>query len=124
MKKMASLHTGSNNELIYIHTDKVSISIKGKASHPMFGNGSYKDKEAELKILCNEAYSVDLRGGAESASSFTINSAGKHFGSYIIAPVFYEQQNYELIIEARENCQVEFWHENYNIRSKITRVGR
>ena len=32
---MDSLHTGSD-ELVYIQTEKVSVTIKGQAAHPSF----------------------------------------------------------------------------------------
>ena len=38
--------------------------------------------------------------------------------------MFYEQQRYELIIEAVGDHSIAFWHDNMNIRNKVTRVGR
>ena len=35
-----------------------------------------------------------------------------------------KMQRYELVIEPTEGHAVTFWHENYNVRNKITRVGR
>ena len=44
--------------------------------------------------------------------------------SFETMPIFYEQQNYELIIESWDNYIPEFFHDNINIRNKVTSVGR
>ena len=46
---MASLPTGSD-ELIYIHTDKVNLTIKGSAAHPSFQGVELQDDASELKM--------------------------------------------------------------------------
>ena len=35
-------------------------------------------------------------------------------------PIFYEQQNYEIIIENNSADVIEFWHENLGLRNKIS----
>ena len=51
---MASLHTGSD-ELVYIQTDKVSVTIKGPASHPHNQGAEHLEKESFLKVFCDES---------------------------------------------------------------------
>lgn len=49
----------------------------------------------------------------------------KHaLGEYRLRPLFFEQQNYEIIIEPEEGHAVEFWHDNYNVRKNVTPVGK
>ena len=54
---MASLHTGSD-ELVYIQTDKVSVTIKGPASHPHNQGAEHNEKESFLKVLMGIMESV------------------------------------------------------------------
>lgn len=118
---MASLHTGSD-ELVYIQTDKVSVTIKGQASHPNTQGAEYSEKESFLKVFCDEVYEINLKGDAEPVSEQVIGNAC--LGEYRTVPIFYEQQRYEIVIESLCDYAVEFWHENYNIRNKVTAVGR
>ena len=49
---MASLHTGSD-ELLYIQTEKISVTIKGQASHPNTQGVEYSKKDSLLKVFCD-----------------------------------------------------------------------
>lgn len=55
---------------------------------------------------------------------FVIHKEHYHAYEFQLIPLFFEQQRYEIIIEPEENHTVEFWHENYNIRNKVTPTGR
>ena len=118
---MASLPTGSD-ELIYIHTDKVNLTIKGSAAHPSFQGVELQDDASELKIFCNDEFELSLKGGAKAESQMVVG--GVYSGVYSVLPLFYEQQRYEIVIEANENHLIAFWHDNINIRNKVTQVGR
>ena len=119
---MDSRLTGSN-EIIYIQTDKVSISIKGQASHPYMQGVVVKEKQATLKLLCHGEYDeIALTGENEVKTSFA--KGGYIYREYETIPMFYEQQRYEIVIESIYGSEVEFWHDNYHIRNKVTSVGR
>lgn len=118
---MASLRTGSD-ELVYIQTDKVSVTIKGQAAHPNNQGTEYTKKESFLKVFCDEPCEINLKGDAELVSRQVIGSAC--LGEYRTVPLFYEQQRYEIVIESYGSSPVEFWHDNYNVRNKVTAVGR
>lgn len=112
----------TSTELIYLQTDFVAMTIKGPASHPSFAGIEFKVKDSSLSVACDDPFEISLAGNAESIS---FQSMGKStFGTYILQPIFFEQQRYEIIIEPEENHRVEFWHDNYNVRKNITPVGR
>ena len=117
---MASLRTGSN-ELVYIQTDKVSVTIKGQASHPNAQGAEYTEKDSIFKVFCDDRYEIALKGEFEPVAERVIGNAC--LGEYRTIPIFYEQQRYEIIIESLGN-EIEFWHDNYNIRNKVSAVGR
>ena len=114
-------HTGSD-ELVEIRTQYLALTIKGSGSHPRFPEGHVQEKEAELKVTCDDDFDIWLSGDAETVfSQYLRNSFA---GKYRLQPVFYEQQRYELVIEPMDGHTVSFWHENYNVRKRITPVGR
>ena len=117
---MASLLSGSR-ELVYIKTDKVSVTIKGKPSHPYFQNSECNKVCSELKILSQDPFSLCIRENEEVFSHQIV--ANRFACSSKTIPLFYEQQRYEIIIESEtEDCT--FWHENLNVRKQVSRVGR
>ena len=118
---MASLPTGSD-ELVYLHTEELSVTIKGPATHPEFQGVEYQEGDSHLKVVCSESFECQLR--EMEATGAVINGTGSCVGEYVIAPMFYEQQRYEIIIEAADGHKAEFWHDNLNIRNKVTRASR
>ncbi len=118
---MDLLHTGSD-ELVYIQTDKVNLTIKGPAAHPNFQGVEYKDGDSVFEISCSEEYELSLKGCADAGVKMVAGNV--YSGVYTVSPLFYEQQRYEIVIEANGDHEIAFWHDNYNIRNKVSRVGR
>ena len=121
MKKMDSLHTGSN-ELVYIQTDKVSVTIKKDVVHSSTQGVVYENSDSTIKVFCSDYYDLSLNGYAETGI-VTVNN-DIHSGVYVIRPLFFEQQQYELVIEQEQGYKVSFWHDNLNVRNKVTPTGR
>ena len=118
---MDSLHTGSD-ELVYIQTDKVNVTIKGPAAHPNNQGVEYQEGDSAFKVYCCEMYDISLKGCANTGAM--ASSGGIWSGIYTVLPMFFEQQRYEIIIEATDKHSIGFWHDNLNIRNKVTQVGR
>lgn len=118
---MDSQLTGSN-ELLYVQTEKVSVTIKGKATHPNFQGIEYKNGDSSIKVHCVDDFQMTLRDG--DVSRFSSRNGGISTGIYSIYPMFYEQQQYEIVIEAVDGHKVAFWHDNLNVRNKVTRASR
>ena len=95
--------TGAN-ELIYIKTPKVSVTIKGKASHPNFDGIEYKSGDSSLKIHCLDDFDLVLKEG--DVPKFSMQNGEIFTGVYSITPMFFEQQNYEVIIEGEDGHQL------------------
>lgn len=118
---MALPRTGSD-ELVYIHTNKVSVTIKGQASHPDFQGVEFQKKESSLKVICDDDFDISLKG-VEATDPKRVTRFSRAC-EYNTIPLFYEQQRYELIIEAENGYSAAFLHDNYNIQNKISQVGR
>ncbi len=119
---MASLPTGSD-ELVYIETEKIRLTVKGSAAHPDNPGAEYTDKDSTLKVYCDESFDIDLKGESALVSEYTLGHTC--YGEYTTIPIFFEQQNYEIIIESLdESDSVSFWHDNFNVRKQVEPVGR
>lgn len=118
---MDSQLTGSN-ELLYVQTEKVSVTIKGKATHPNFQGIEHKNGDSSIKVHCVDDFQMTLRDG--DVPRFSSRNGGISTGIYSIYPMFYEQQQYEIVIEAVDGHKVAFWHDNLNVRNKVTRASR
>lgn len=103
-------------ELVYIQTNCLAVTVKGAASLP-----SFSEKEARFAVCCDEPFELQLAGEAEELSLRTL--AHSVTGQYRLRPIFFEQQQYEIVIEPTEGHTVEFWHENYNVRKSVSPVG-
>lgn len=111
-------HTGfDKQELIYIETDKISLTIRG--------NLKYNNENTFSQFKIYREF-----GCFSSINEFKIKIKGIKMESnksleviYKIAPLFYEHQDYEIVIEKKGDFKLEFWHENINIRNKINPIG-
>ena len=118
---MDSQHIGSN-QLLWVRTEKVDVTIKGKATHPNFQGIVYKQGDSSLRIHCSDEFEVELFEG--DVPQFSMVNGGIHSGEYSIIPMFYEQQQYEILIEGKDGHKIAFWHDNINVRNKVTRASR
>ena len=117
---MASPHIGCNEqELLYIDTPKLNMIVKGKPCHPKFESIGLKEHCSKISVLCCDEYKIDFPNNEEDGdkllSQITVLKT---------IPLFFEYQNYELIIEKKEEADIVFWHDNKLIREKIGEVGK
>ncbi|MDU5105785.1 DUF2357 domain-containing protein [Clostridium sp.] len=86
-----------NREIIFIESDNVCFILKSNSDVNNYNN------DAEVKI--------DSYGNSINAQ-FNKNAHLK------------EYSNYEVIVESKSGADVEFYHENINIRNKVTQTRR
>lgn len=99
---MASQHTGNKaEELVVIETDKILFIIKGR-------------RKLDDEKLIEEGYE-----GVTYKCFY-----GEVIGEVSSKAYFYEYENYEIIIENKASYNIEFYHENKNIRDGVGYVGR
>ena len=115
-------HRIGSDKLIDFQTDCLSVTIKGDPYHSQFSGLNEGDKPSSLKVVCDDKYDIQLAG--DPGTVFSTCIGGVYAGEYHTEPLFSEQQQYEIVIEPAEGHTVSFWHENYNIRSKVTPVGK
>lgn len=115
------LHSIGSDELVYIQTDKVIVTIKGN-KRPVVPKTNSKDDKSQLKVFCDDEFSIDIIG--EQPQIAVIANGNVQSGIYTVIPMFYEQQRYELVIEGLGEHKVAFWHDNINIRERVTPTSR
>ena len=111
-----------SGELFSVQTNQLAVTVKGSASHPTLPGVSFDEKEASLQIICDDEYKVSLSGDAELITAQRLTRM--YLENYRLKPLFFEQQGYEIIIEAELGHKIEFWHDNYNIRKRVAPVGK
>ncbi len=114
--------TGSEDELLFLQSESLTITLKGPSSHPDYPGVHYDQKSATIRVKSPEDFSISLPGNAGTVDS--ICAEKNYFGSFQARPLFFEQQTYELFVEPASGHTVTFWHENYSIRNQTSPVGR
>jgi len=116
---MDLLLTGSNN-VLEVLTESVNIVIKSKNLHPNLTNKSLLDQKSVVKVTGLGIKGVKIFGIEKIAED------GLESGALVYElntfPLFFEQTDYEIIIQSTNGQAVSLWHENYAIRDKITPV--
>lgn len=109
------LHPTGSVKLLEVKTDFVTFIIKGKrrtytrldeksSSSLVIGGTNIRD------ILVNEqAMNIDNEDG------FAIRQLQ-------VSPMFFEQTDYEIIVQSICGNKVSFWHENYMVRERINAI--
>ncbi|MGH4120877.1 DUF2357 domain-containing protein [Clostridium sp.] len=94
---MDSQPSGNDSELLFIETDEVYFSIKGNE-----GAAEYSESKS-LTIIVEGIELID---------------------DIYNCLYFKEYTNYEIVIQRKNKTEIEFYHENPNIRNKVTPTGR
>ena len=115
---MASLPTGSN-KILEVHTESVSVVIKSKKSQVFIDPDAIMSQDSTVDITAInlrrvKIYPCDIDADYESSSQSCVQLA--------VAPLFFEQTDYEIVIQSKDGKAVTFWHENPRIREKIDLV--
>lgn len=110
---MGSHPTGSE-ELVYIRTPRVSVTVKGRALYPRAAVLGTEEKAACFGVSCREK-PEEIR--------FLGEKKNPELERMAVKPVFYEQTPYELVVENLGKGEISFHHVNPAIRGSITPVG-
>lgn len=112
----------STRELFSIQTDCVSVTVKGPAFHPTLPGIEYSEMESSLTVRCDGEF--DFSTEKEFSVDTERKTVSSCFARYQICPMFFEQQNYEIVIEPLEGHDAGFAHENPNIRNAVSVTGK
>lgn len=114
MKKMDLHHIGFD-ELFYIETDKLSLTVKGNSSYPSAPGVVCTEEISEFRLECLDSVKYFQIMGTSMDETKIL---------YKISPIFFEQRQYELVIESFGDNKIEFWHVNKSIRDKVSPISK
>ncbi len=121
-------HSGSlkeSVELLRIETDLFDLYIQGKPFHPtvealhLHRTSDDEWVSATLEIVPSPKVTLN------SVQVFSpIRRKLIPFGEENIFPLFYENQNYELVLQKKSECELSFYHEQVHLRKAIKPLGK
>ena len=115
---MASLPTGSN-KILEVHTESVSIVIKSKKSQVFIDPDTIMSQDSTVDITAVNLRRVKVESCGIDAD---YESSSQSCVQLAVVPLFFEQTDYEIVIQSKDGKAVTFWHENPRIREKIDLV--
>ncbi len=120
---MALLPTGSNKILEVCAAD-IHVVIKSKNLHPNLTNESILKQSSNIRVGGLNVSSVKIFGEeklADDSDGFAASFYSQS-NSFTTPPMFFEQTDYEIIVESLDKKSVSVWHENYTVRDRISSV--
>ena len=75
-----------SDQLVYLQTALLTLTIKGPASHPALPGAAFRQKESTLRVSCDDPFEISLAGDAEILSVQHLGRAC--FGSYLLRPLY------------------------------------
>ncbi|MUG46978.1 restriction endonuclease-like protein [Paenibacillus woosongensis] len=127
---MDSLHTGYRNgtvELLRIETNLFNLYIQGKPFHPTVeALQLHRDEEGALvNAHCRiDKYSSNLEISSISVFSPEENGLQEWEEGQACAPLFFETQAYEIVVEKKQDVAIQFYHENRYLREAVKPLGK
>ena len=115
---MASLPTGSN-KILEVHTESVSIVVKSKKSQVFIDPDVIMSQDSTIDITAVNLRRVKVESCGIDAD---YESSSQSCVQLAVVPLFFEQTDYEIVIQSKDGKAVTFWHENPRIREKIDLV--
>ncbi|GAB6137959.1 DUF2357 domain-containing protein [Halanaerobaculum tunisiense] len=110
-------YQGKDQELIDIKTDKFTLTIKGQPVHPdikqLYSQQEDSDVKATLEV---SATSCELK----EFWHFDSKEGLVEYKTSRVSPFFYEWQDYQIVIQSSQEADVEFYHQNRQIREAVT----
>ena len=116
---MDLLPTGSDSKIFEVKTNEVHVIMKGKKSQSPFINHSGSN-DSTIVFFGNNIREIRLKN---YNNNLTFDNNSKYSIGIYTAPLFYEQNDYEIIIKGIEDVKVDFWHENFLVRNKVEPIS-
>ncbi len=106
-----------SDELFAFDAELVSITIKASGRKNLYESDNNAG-DSLFRIVSKDRFECLIYG--KEPKGTVLPETGRHIAEYQVCPLFFEEKNYEVIIEPKEGHRAEFWHDNLNVRSKVT----
>lgn len=116
---MASLPIGSN-KLLEIQSGNIHVVIKSKTYHPTITYDVISEANSSIRVTGLDVNSVKIYGEEKIADNGDAVSASSQ--SFAVYPMFFEQTDYEIVVQGEKGDNLSFWHENHSVRERVGSV--
>lgn len=116
---MASLPIGSN-KILEIQSGNIHVVIKSKTYHPTITYDVISEANSSIRVTGLDVNSVKIYGEEKIADNGDAVSASSQ--SFTVYPMFFEQTDYEIVIQGEKGNNLSFWHENHSVRERVGAV--
>lgn len=116
---MDSRRIGSD-QILRIRSEQLELTIKGDTKLPKKYKHSETGKDSIVRLKSRSGLAVFLLDEDPVEKQETSRESLLELTT---SPLFFEQKSYEIIIESYNGHKVDFWHENQNIRRRVSPVG-
>jgi Uncharacterized conserved protein len=113
---MDSLHTGYSTNLILIDTSIYTLYINGKLKN-------FKSENIGININKPAFFNVDHNEEDVIIKTITSNDELANNSSNFMYPCFFEDSNYEILIEAKSEKNIKVYHISDDINKNIKKLG-
>ncbi|RED58512.1 DUF2357 domain-containing protein [Cohnella lupini] len=115
-----------NVELLRVETNLFNVYIQGKPFHTTVESLQFHRSE-DNQLIQAKIQVVPLSSKVSVDRNLTFNPESKQIEDWSIGqpswPVFFETQQYEIVIEKRQECSISFYHENILLRQAVKPLG-
>lgn len=118
---MDLLPTGSNTKIFEVKTPKVNVVLKSKKAHPIIIGDQSGNQDSTIIFSGDNIQEIRLKGSDDVLP--LDDRSYVHSVGFRTAPLFFEQNDYEIIIKGTSNAKVGFWHENFHVRNKVEAIS-
>ncbi len=108
------------DKILELHTESISVIIKGKRSQPFFDNDTVTLENSSVYIDAQDLRSVKIFSANGSLDYSESLSSPLQLNTL---PLFFENTDYEIIIQSHDKEGVTLWHDDADIRDKISPVS-
>lgn len=116
---MASLPIGSN-KILEIQSGNIHVVIKSKTYHPTITYDVISEANSSIRVTGLDVNSVKIYGEEKIADNGDAVSASSQ--SFTVYPMFFEQTDYEIVIQGEKGDNLSFWHENHSVKERVGSV--
>ena len=106
--------------MIEIRCRSLNVVIKAKESKEKSIRKSILDQKSSIRISGLDLRAIKILG--EDKIEYQDNQSKFEIYDFKTYPLFFEQTDYEIIVNSTNGEDVALWHENYTVREKITPV--
>ncbi len=124
MDLLPSGYNDKDIKLLFIEHELFNLTIKGKPIHPNIeALNINKDENGNIITALLEIISYEYQCKSKVFNPYIDDCNLDEYIETEVFPCFYENQNYQIIIESKTKNEIYFFHENKRLREAVDYIG-